>query len=321
MITWTVYDEDTDEEIEVTPNDKYKGENILSINIDDKEFSLYRNENDFVILEKYLNKLKINDLPKEVDITPVNAAWKNGIEYPIDLTLYRDDEGLFCTITHSIKSPFNDDYESDYEDDYDYDKELSLIKKFESKIKKYNCIELEEVDLEEEYSPVISGTILFRNPNIYLYKILAQLKLEFNSNNWFYESEEDFTKHTVIPALKMRGYFNIEYSHGNQEYGKDIIYSFKDSWGHIKYGAAQVKLGNISGRAQSNLSTILNQCQMAFDIPFKLLNTSGEQYISELLIICSGKFTYNAKNIINNRRFHGSIIFIDGDELTKNTII
>lgn len=129
-------------------------------------------------------------------------------------------------------------------------------------------------------------------------------------------NEKEFTINKVIPALKNKGCFDVRYNHGNDEYGKDITYKYKDNFDIIKCGAVQVKFGNISGGTQGDIDIILSQIDDAFNIPFMDIKENKEQYIKQLLIICSGKYTKNATEKIKNKFKKGyDVYFLDGQDI------
>jgi len=55
-------------------------------------------------------------------------------------------------------------------------------------------------------------------------------------------TEEEYTQTTVIPLLKYLGFTEVTYTHGIQEFGKDILFSEYDRFGNKIYHAAQVSL-------------------------------------------------------------------------------
>lgn len=130
------------------------------------------------------------------------------------------------------------------------------------------------------------------------------------------KSEKDYTINKVIPALKKQGCFDVRYNHGNDEYGKDITYKYKDNFETVKCGAVQVKRGDISGGAQGKINSILNQIEAAFSVPFIDIKENKELYISQILIVCSGKYTKYAKEEIRNKSKKGyDVRFFDGQDI------
>lgn len=130
--------------------------------------------------------------------------------------------------------------------------------------------------------------------------------------------EESFTLHCVIPALTNMNCLNIRYEHGAKEYGKDVIYQFNDNLEMIRYGAAQVKAGNISGKADGQLNTIIEQVKLAFQMPYMDMLSQSEVNIVQVLVICSGAYTNNAKEIIFKRLADfRNVVFLDGQDISR----
>ena len=131
-------------------------------------------------------------------------------------------------------------------------------------------------------------------------------------------NEKDFTLQYVIPALEKLGFMNVRYEHGVSEYGKDVIYQYMDNFKFPRYGAVQVKVGNISGRADGLLSTIIEQIRLAFDMPYRDMSSQSEVFISQVVVICSGTYTNNAKEIISRRlKGSGNVICLDGQDIVR----
>jgi hypothetical protein len=60
-------------------------------------------------------------------------------------------------------------------------------------------------------------------------------------------------------------------------------------------------VGNISGKASGEIDTIIGQIDDAFSMPYYDISSRESRYISEFLIIISGRFTDNAKEKISKR--------------------
>lgn len=130
------------------------------------------------------------------------------------------------------------------------------------------------------------------------------------------KNEEEFTIQNVIPALKRKDFFDVRYNHGNDEYGKDVTYKYHDNFRSVKYGAVQVKYGDISGNANGTIDVILAQIQDAFEMPYVDITEGREDYIRQLLIVCSGRYTKNAKAKILKKVKKGyDVRFFDGQDI------
>lgn len=130
------------------------------------------------------------------------------------------------------------------------------------------------------------------------------------------KNEKEFILQKVIPALKNKDFFDVRYNHGIDEYGKDVTYKYYDNFGSLKYGSAQVKYGDISGNVKGDIYVILSQIEDAFNMPFVDIKESRKNYVNQLLVICSGKYTRNAKEKIVERLKKGyDIRFFDGQDI------
>jgi hypothetical protein len=133
-----------------------------------------------------------------------------------------------------------------------------------------------------------------------------------------YERNEDaFCKEVLLPLLKKMG-FDVRYTHGQHEYGKDFVFWESTKFGKIRYCALQAKAGNISGSVGSQIREIFEQIEIGFEKPFKILN-GEEKYISEFVVAISGDFTHHAQERIQVKLRKlsnvGSVYFWDKDEI------
>lgn len=133
------------------------------------------------------------------------------------------------------------------------------------------------------------------------------------------ENEKEFTLQTVLPIIRKLGYQNVKYNHGKREFGRDVLFARITEFQDIEFWGAQVKFGNISGGANTDIDELLGQIDDAFKMPFYDLYTKQRQNISKLVIIISGKFTENAIEKIcekiENHALRNNILFVDGDKL------
>lgn len=131
--------------------------------------------------------------------------------------------------------------------------------------------------------------------------------------------EKAFTLRVVLPVLRKLGFINVKYNHGTREYGKDIIFARNTEFFELEHWGAQVKYGNVSGKAGSEIDTIISQADDAFKMPFYDIYTRRKEKISKLAIIISGKFTENAIEKIcekiENSALKNNLIFIDGERI------
>jgi len=131
--------------------------------------------------------------------------------------------------------------------------------------------------------------------------------------------EQDFALSVVIPLLRKLGFSNIRYNHGRREFGKDIIFSRRTEFDDFEFWGAQVKYGDISGAANSDIDFVILQVDDAFKVPFYDLYTKRKERISKLLVVISGKFTENAIEKIceeiENHAIKNNVLFMDGAKI------
>ena len=102
----------------------------------------------------------------------------------------------------------------------------------------------------------------------------------------FETDEMAFCKMYLTPFFKRTGFKQVIFNHGNQEFGKDYILVTENIFGKMEYYGVQAKAGNMSGAATSNINEIINQINMGFNIPYKLVD-GKEIYISKMIIAIS----------------------------------
>lgn len=163
--------------------------------------------------------------------------------------------------------------------------------------------------------------ILIKEALIVLNSILDRAKDELSGFTWndsYEHNESTFTRDLVVPLLRKLGFKDVQYTHGVNEFGRDIVFSKINEFNEKIYSAVQVKAGNISGKVRGEIDEIIQQLDDAFSMPLNLLGDSKEAYISSMIIIISGRFTENAKQKINhkiNNALLGSISFLDKEAI------
>lgn len=139
---------------------------------------------------------------------------------------------------------------------------------------------------------------------------------------WNLEFEKDemlFCKVFLTPYFNSLRFDKVIFNHGNKEFGKDYILETTNIFGNKEYYGVQVKAGNLSGSASTNIQEIINQINMAFEVPYRLIGGT-ELYVSKVIIAISGDFTDNAKERIYRKvesyKFP-NLIFIGKHELNS----
>jgi len=131
--------------------------------------------------------------------------------------------------------------------------------------------------------------------------------------------EKQFTLQVVLPILRKLGFSNVRYNHGKREYGKDIVFARRTEFDELEHWGVQIKYGDISGGAGSEIDKIISQADDAFKMPFYDIYTRQQQRISKLAVVISGKFTENAIEKvcekIESHAMRNNLVFLDGEKL------
>lgn len=130
--------------------------------------------------------------------------------------------------------------------------------------------------------------------------------------------EVKFCKQTLHPLLEaMRPHIiNLRYRHGNTEFGKDFTFSYVNPLNQRINVGIQAKWGDIKGSSRSLVREIVDQVKVAFKVPYKNAPQGEKLYLNELYIVCSGKYTNNAIEIIERtleKDFNAH--FLDGSNI------
>ena len=154
-----------------------------------------------------------------------------------------------------------------------------------------------------------------------MYLIEEHVFRELDPIKWkeeYLKNEKKFTLELALPLFRRLRYDSVKYTHGKKEYGKDMVCSYTDPLGEKKYVAIQLKAGNMSGRVRSDIDEIIAQLDDAMSIPYSDVTIGKEVFMSQFIILISGKFTENAQHKIltkipNHQK--GLISFIDQSKL------
>jgi hypothetical protein len=135
------------------------------------------------------------------------------------------------------------------------------------------------------------------------------------------DDEPMYTREVIVPLLRRLGFVDVVYSHGLEEYGRDVTFSKADDFGLARHYAAQVKAQVISGEAAALIDKIVGQIDDAFLMPYRDLTTKEERYISSMYVITSRAFTKNAtaKILEGLRRpaVRNNVFFLAGDKVKE----
>lgn len=132
--------------------------------------------------------------------------------------------------------------------------------------------------------------------------------------------EIEYCKSVVHPLLQAtRSLQRVKYRHGNTEFGKDFTFSYLNPLSTRVNCGVQVKYGDISGESNRLITDLVNQIPVAFSVPYKDTPLESDEYINELYIICSGKYTNNAITIIESQLGSNkyNVHFWDGEKVLE----
>ncbi|MBM3144081.1 MAG: restriction endonuclease [Chloroflexi bacterium] len=131
--------------------------------------------------------------------------------------------------------------------------------------------------------------------------------------------EIQFCEQVLLPLFHKMGYEYVRYTHGNDEFGRDFILGERTRFGEMQYYGVQVKAGDISGGAKSEINKILSQITLAFEQPFNDPTVSGPIYVTACIVAISGEFKREAKSQIVNSLLkwiaRGAIFFLDQEKI------
>jgi hypothetical protein len=131
------------------------------------------------------------------------------------------------------------------------------------------------------------------------------------------KNEEDFILNVLLPLFRSMGYQGVHLTHGQREFGKDIIFSEIDKLGIRRNFGVQVKTGDVTGEANSQLDKLIGQIDDAFKMSYVDIYTKEERHITDLIIAISGKFTGNAPQKIHEKIHNRNVHFLDIDKVKE----
>ncbi|MES2793736.1 MAG: hypothetical protein V4719_29245 [Planctomycetota bacterium] len=133
-----------------------------------------------------------------------------------------------------------------------------------------------------------------------------------------FKNEQEFRDKWIAPFLAKLGYINIKNTHGPAEQGKDFFFTDHDRFGHARYYAAQVKLGNIGG-GDREVDALLDQVRRCFRVKLRFHKGAHEQRIAAVYVMTSGTISEQARVRIHDwcveEHFGENVYFLDGEQL------
>lgn len=133
-----------------------------------------------------------------------------------------------------------------------------------------------------------------------------------------FKNEQEFRDQWIAPFLAKLGFMNIKNTHGPGEQGKDFFFTDYDRFGHSRYYAAQVKLGNI-GSGGKEINDLLDQVKRCFGVKLRFHKGAHEQRISAVYVMTSGTISEHARQRIHDwcgtENYGENVYFLDGEQL------
>ena len=290
--------------------------------------SKYDDDNETYIVPKGLLKnMAFKEMPKGVAFEVCDKI-EDGVIHlstiPFEISKISDNKAHIC---------FEDSGRRKYWDgDIGYKLYMETKREIiENREKEIGDVELEDYQDDGDYifltfsaeieSQTFEGMIISAEQLIKEIEGAAELAVSFPFKNFEdVRDEEDFSLSIVIPILRKLGFSNIRYNHGEREFGKDIVFTRKTEFDYFEFWGAQVKCGDISGKANSEIDKIIAQIDDAFKVSFYDLCTKQRERISKLLIVISGSYTENAIEKIcekiENNALKNNVVFIDREKIS-----
>lgn len=133
-----------------------------------------------------------------------------------------------------------------------------------------------------------------------------------------FNSEEQLRQVFAKLLMRMPEILDVRITHGNQEYGKDLIFWTIGPFGEALPCACVIKNGKIGGSADrpTDARTVCIQAQQALDTPFTDSNGS-QQLIHRVYIVSPEPISQSAMNSIRGwlQLRAGAIVFVPGEKL------
>lgn len=132
--------------------------------------------------------------------------------------------------------------------------------------------------------------------------------------------EEELTKIVLIPLLEKMGFKDIEYCHGIDEYGRDMVFSLKEPFEDCIWWGSQVKACDIHGNSKildGNATQLKLQIHEAFSQPYYFKKESKNIMISQIIVFTSFNFKGNSKEILKQEFNNKPVKFYDGNDIVR----
>lgn len=282
----------------------------------DSKGKYYHNDDDILISLEELGREIIIELPQKTGFFMMKDIPET---YFMVTRLFKKEKSLVLELTADEYTFKDSSWNSRY-----------YVKSFSKLNNIFNIIGLEYEEskdaqivllYEKEFSATETIGDFLNEVRKGIISISNQVELEQKGFKWkegFQTSESLFCKEVLTPLFQKMSLLDFKFTHGQNEHGKDYVFSERTKFDTINHSAVQVKAGNLDGKTQGKLKEIIAQLDDAFTIPYSQINESGVKYIDTFYVIVSGKITDGAIVKIKNKikpELKGSIKFLDKDAI------
>tara|TARA_R110002049_G_scaffold290065_4_gene473312 strand:+ start:842 stop:1681 length:840 start_codon:yes stop_codon:yes gene_type:complete len=117
-----------------------------------------------------------------------------------------------------------------------------------------------------------------------------------------FENEAAFRSDFIRPLLTRLGFVAVAELHGQQEFGKDFVFSELTPFGFLRHYAAVVKHEKKIAQSSTSLcNTLLAQAGQAFSVEFQLPDHESSQRVSNVCVFNSGSITDGARKWLRSQ--------------------
>jgi len=285
-------------------------------------------DNAFFVESTKLSDLRLSEIPKDVLLVPISGVEDDliHIDLPAKISKYKDGRAIVGMEFFERRKYWDEEVGlGNYVD--------ALHRALDLRAASIRDVEGISVDDDGDYVVVHWNLILTddleaqdalsraREAHDELMAHTEQILYGLKPSPEEVNDESTYTKIVIVPLLIGMGFQDVHYSHGQKEFGKDVTFSRLDEFGVLRHYGAQVKFGNVSGGANSEIDELIGQIDDAFAIPYFSLYGKDKRYISAFYIIASGKFTSNAQEKILNKvsqpAVRSNVFFLDGEKVME----
>ncbi|MBA7513997.1 hypothetical protein ES705_06015 [subsurface metagenome] len=178
----------------------------------------------------------------------------------------------------------------------------------------YQDFQLYRTNLKTELNRIMSIIRYLVNQKRETIKRYSKLDLEHKLSN--IPNEEVF-RQLIKEILEDLGFQDIEYTHGTEEMGKDIVFSNRNKFKMKEWNAIVAKVGKIktddARKLPDKIKLLIYQVEEAY--AFKYEDDKGSKhFITRVFIATNESITKDAKKRIR-KKLKGNVFFIEKDTL------